>query len=127
MDGITRGSIYLIDFGENQEGSIQGGIRPGVILQNDTGNKFSTTTIVIPISSKSFSNLPMHVQLRSIDFIEGELLHKSIVLTEQVRVINSSSIIKKIGTIKGSKMNLIEDALMLSLGLTVKLNKEVFL
>lgn len=127
MENIQRGNLYLIDFGDKLEGSVQVGTRPGIILQNDAGNKFSTTTIALPISSKSFSNLPMHVQLHSNDLMEGELLHTSIVLTEQVRVINSSSIIRKIGTIKGAKMNVIEDALMLSLGMTVKLKNEVFL
>ena len=31
-------------------GSEQGGIRPVVIIQNNTGNRFSTTTIVAPIT-----------------------------------------------------------------------------
>ena len=34
-------------------GSEQGGIRPVVIIQNNTGNRFSTTTIVAPITTKS--------------------------------------------------------------------------
>lgn len=33
-------------------GSEQGGIRPVVIIQNNTGNRFSTTTIVAPITNK---------------------------------------------------------------------------
>ena len=33
-------------------GSEQGGIRPVVIIQNNTGNRFSTTTIVAPITTK---------------------------------------------------------------------------
>lgn len=42
---VKRGEIYLYDFGNN-EGSIQNGIRPVLIVQCDEGNQTSTTTVV---------------------------------------------------------------------------------
>lgn len=47
---INRGEIYVADLNPFQ-GSEQGGIRPVVILQNDTGNYFSSTTIVASLTS----------------------------------------------------------------------------
>ena len=47
---IKRGEIYYADLSP-VIGSEQGGVRPVLILQNDTGNKFSSTTIVAPITS----------------------------------------------------------------------------
>lgn len=43
-DTVKRGEIYYYDFGKN-EGSIQNGLRPVLIIQCDDANKASTTTI----------------------------------------------------------------------------------
>lgn len=44
---ISRGDIYYADLSP-VIGSEQGGIRPVLVLQNNKGNKFSTTVIVAP-------------------------------------------------------------------------------
>ena len=44
------GEIYLHDFGSN-EGSIQNGIRPVLVVQCDEGNQASTTTVVAALTS----------------------------------------------------------------------------
>lgn len=61
MKEIKRGEIYSADFGAGF-GSEQGGIRSILILQNNTGNKHSPTTIVAAITSrKTKIALPTHV------------------------------------------------------------------
>ena len=59
---ISRGEIYVADLNPYQ-GSEQGGIRPVVILQNDAGNYFSSTTIVASLTSHvgKKENLPTHL------------------------------------------------------------------
>lgn len=47
---ISRGEIYVADLNPYQ-GFEKGGIRPVVILQNDAGNYFSSTTIVASLTS----------------------------------------------------------------------------
>lgn len=47
---IWRGDVYYADLGENK-GSVQSGVRPVVIVQNNTGNHEDPTLIVVPISS----------------------------------------------------------------------------
>ena len=59
---IHRGEIYLIDL-SNQIGSEQSGVRPAVVVQNDTGNTHSPTTIVCPLTSKQKSMAATHVNL----------------------------------------------------------------
>lgn len=80
-------------------GSEQGGIRPVLIVQNDVGNLHSFTTIVMPLSSRTYKNpnQPTHTLIRK--SAENGLKTDSIVLGEQMRVISSQRIIKKIGTI----------------------------
>lgn len=51
MKEIKRGEIYSADFGVGF-GSEQGGVRPVLILQNNTGNKHSPTTIVAAITGR---------------------------------------------------------------------------
>ena len=94
---IRRYDIVQADLGE-VIGSEQGGIRPVLIIQNDVGNKYSNTTIVIPLSSKLKSlNQPTHTLIkRSVD---TNLKTDSVLLGEQMRVISSQRIIKKIGTV----------------------------
>ena len=60
MENYTKYDVILIDFGEAEFAGEQGGVRPAVILQNDKGNKYSDTVIVIPFTSKEKPNLPTH-------------------------------------------------------------------
>ena len=48
---IKRGDIFYADLSPII-GSEQDGIRPVLVIQNDTGNKYSPTVITVPISSK---------------------------------------------------------------------------
>ena len=44
--------VILVDFGKEVVGSEQGGIRPAIVVQNNVGNKYSNTTIVMPCTSQ---------------------------------------------------------------------------
>lgn len=56
------GEIYLVKF--DGIGSEQRGTRPALIIQNNTGNKFSPNVIVLPLtSSKTKARLPTHVDI----------------------------------------------------------------
>ena len=80
-------------------GSEQGGIRPVLIIQNDTGNLHSPTTIVMPLSTKVFKNQnqPTHTLIRK--SADTCLNMDSILLGEQMRVISNQRIKKKIGSV----------------------------
>lgn len=57
--------IVMVDFGDNTIGSEQGGKRPAIIVQNDIGNHFAATTIVIPFSTKLKKiNQPTHTLIK---------------------------------------------------------------
>lgn len=60
---IRRGDVYLADLSPVQ-GSEQGGVRPVVIIQNDTGNKYSPTVIVAAITGRiNKAKIPTHVEI----------------------------------------------------------------
>ena len=82
---IKRGDIFYADL-RPVVGSEQGGIRPVLIIQNDTGNKHSPTVICAAITSQMHkSKLPTHVELAA---TQGGLSKNSVVLLEQLRTID---------------------------------------
>ena len=112
---IKRGDMFYADLSP-VVGSEQGGIRPVLVIQNDTGNKYSPTVIVSAITSQqNKSKLPTHIELSSEKF---GLKSDSIILTEQIRTIDKSRLKEKIGHIdEGIVMSKINDALGVSFGL----------
>lgn len=72
------GDVYMMSF--DGSGSEQGGLRPGVVFQNNTGNTYSPNIIALPLTSSIKKiNLPTHVFISSKD---TGLLKDSIVLCE---------------------------------------------
>ena len=112
---IKRGDLYYAVL-SRVIGSEQGGIRPVLIVQNDTGNKYSPTVIAAAITSQTGKNkLPTHIQIGT---NSGGLKSDSIVLTEQIRTIDKSRLREKIGHIDDSNlMNKINNAIFISFGL----------
>ena len=112
---VKRGDMFYADLSP-VVGSEQGGIRPVLVIQNDTGNKYSPTVIVSAITSQLNKNkLPTHIEL---DTKEFGLKSNSVILAEQIRTIDKSRLKEKIGHIDDTKiMNRINNALGVSFGL----------
>lgn len=107
---IKRGDIYLADLSPVR-GSEQGGERPAIVVQNNIGNRYSPTIIVIAVSGRCYKkDLPVHVELNN-DCLDK----KSIALLEQVRTIDKSRLIEYLGRVTRREMNEIEKALYVSL------------
>ncbi len=111
---IKRGEIVLAGL-EPVKGSEQGGIRPVLIIQNDEGNKFSPTTIIVPVTSTKFTKeFPTNVNISK---QESKLNNDSTVLMNQIRTIDKRRIIKRLGVLDNFTMNKIDRALKISLAL----------
>lgn len=112
---VKRGDMFYADLSP-VVGSEQGGIRPVLIIQNDTGNKYSPTVIAAAITSQTGKNkLPTHIEIGSND---NGLKSDSVVLTEQIRTIDKSRLKEKIGHITDTDvMNQVNNAIGISFGL----------
>lgn len=91
---VKRGEIYYYDFGTN-EGSVQNGCRPVLVVQCDEGNQASETTIIAAITTSKKRYLPTHI---SLDESCG-LREPSIVLMEQLRTVNAGELLNYVGTV----------------------------
>lgn len=113
---MKRGEIYYADLGR-MLGSEQSGVRPVLIVQNNTGNQFSPTVIVAPITSKMMKKrLPTHVYLQQNQEQYG-LDRPSVVLAEQVRTVDKQRIKWFVGELDEMAMKRVDRALAISFGM----------
>ena len=60
-----RGDIYLVDLNPYR-GSEQGGVRPAVVVQNNSGNYHSPVLLVVPLTTKiKKESMPTHCLIKS--------------------------------------------------------------
>ena len=110
---VKRGELYYADLSP-VVGSEQGGVRPVLVIQNDIGNKYSPTVIAAAITSKlNKAKLPTHIELSSFEY---GLEKDSVVLLEQIRTIDKTRLKERIGELSPVKMNQVNKAMMISLG-----------
>ncbi|MBR0596444.1 type II toxin-antitoxin system PemK/MazF family toxin [Sinanaerobacter chloroacetimidivorans] len=110
---IRKGDIFYADL-TPIVGSEQGGIRPVLIIQNNIGNRYSPTVIAAAITSQTSKHpLPTHV---SLDGICG-LRRDSTILLEQIRTIDRSRLREYIGRLELEKLQAVDQAMAVSLGL----------
>lgn len=114
MGRIRRGDIIIADL-EPREGSEQRGVRPVLVIQNDLGNLYGPATIIAPITSKQFiKDYPINVSLSKGKF---GLKRNSTVLLNQIRAIDKSRLLKRVGKLNDSVMKEVDIAIKISLGL----------
>ena len=102
MTGILKNDIVKVDL-TGSVGSEQGKIRYAVVIQNNAGNMFSSTTIIIPLTHVIKSlHIPTHALIEKDD--DNGLKVDSMLLGEQMRVISEERIIKKMGKVTNSKV-----------------------
>ena len=110
---IARGDLFSACL-DPVVGSEQGSIRPVLVIQNDVGNRYSPTVIVLAITGQvNKARLPTHVPIAC----EGTGLQKdSVVLAEQIRTLDKRRLRERIGTLKPEVMDNVTTALKISLG-----------
>ena len=117
---IHRGEIYYADLNP-VVGSEQGGIRPVLILQNEVGNWFSPTVIVAAMTARGGkAHLPTHVPVGT----DSGLRRPSLVLAEQVRTIDKSRLLERVGMLPPKKQEQVDRALSISFALSPQREEE---
>ena len=112
---VHRGDIYYADLSP-VVGSEQGGVRPVLIVQNDTGNRHSPTVIAAAITSQlGKARLPTHIALAA----QGSGLPKdSVILLEQIRTLDKRRLRERMGRVDSAVMEQVDAAIAVSFGLT---------
>ena len=109
---IKRGDIFYADL-RPVVGSEQGGVRPVLVVQNDTGNKHSPTVIIAAITSRmTKAPLPTHVK---IDSSKYDIIKDSVILLEQLRTIDKARLKDKVCHLDNEIILKVDKALLTSL------------
>lgn len=111
---IKRGDIYYADLNP-YVGSEQGGVRPVLIIQNDIGNKYSSTVIVAIITSQHKTKLPTHIEI-----LDNGLREGSIVCLEQIRTIDKCRLREYVDHLDAELIEKVENAINISFGIKNK-------
>jgi mRNA interferase MazF len=116
---FKRGEVYECTFC-NTTGSEQSGKRPVMIIQNNIGNRFSSTVIVAVMTTKrKNSNYPMHVNL--LKRVHNDFKDDSTILFEQIHTVEKSRLERFITDLSKNHhvMNEVDKAILLSLGISI--------
>ena len=114
MSIVKRGDIFYADLSP-VVGSEQGGMRPVLIVQNDTGNRHSPTVIAAAITSQTGkAKLPTHIELTAQSY---GLTRDSVILLEQIRTIDKSRLRERMGKLDEATMTKVDNAIAVSFGL----------
>lgn len=114
MSIVKRGDIFYADLSP-VVGSEQGGMRPVLIVQNDTGNKHSPNVIAAAITSQTGkARLPTHIELNAQSV---GLSRDSVILLEQIRTIDKSRLRERMGKLDDNTMTKVDNAIAVSFGL----------
>ena len=112
---VKRGDIFYADLSP-VVGSEQGGTRPVLIVQNDTGNRYSPTVIAAAITSQTGkARLPTHINIAG-----GSvgLSKDSVILLEQIRTLDKRRLRERMGKVDGTVMQRVDAAIAVSFGLS---------
>lgn len=112
---IKRGDIVKCYLSGEGNSHVQTGYRPVVVVQNNTGNKFSPNTIVVPLTSENKKDMPTHSKF-VIHYADQKDVN-NIALCEALTTIPISSITSKVGHVNHKIMTDIDRAIKVSLGL----------
>lgn len=91
---VDIGEVYTCDFGI-QNGSVQDGIRPCVIIDNKNACVFSPCIHCVPLTTQNKKNLPLHYKLNKMDY--DFLIDDSLALCEQYMLIDKTQLGEYIG------------------------------
>ena len=111
---VRRGDIFYADLSP-VVGSEQGGTRPVLIVQTDTGNRHSPTVIAAAITSQTGkAKLPTHINIAG-----GSvgLSKDSVILLEQIRTIDKRRLREHMGRLDEKQMSQVDTAIAVSFGL----------
>jgi mRNA interferase MazF len=111
--------VFLVDL-EPVVGHEQGKMRPCVVVQNDVGNRYSSTTVVVPLTdaTRVKKASPIYVLVRKGD---GGATKDSYVLCDQIRTVDQRRFGRFFGILARETMGSVDRALLISLGLSTHL------
>src|SRR5277367_2750354 len=109
-----RGMVVEVSL-DPMVGHDQGRSRPCVVVQNDIGNRFSSTTIVVPLTDAAHIKTPSPIYVL-VKRGDGGATKDSYALCDQIRTVDQRRFRSLYGTLAPETMAAVDKALRVSLG-----------
>ena len=107
-----RLDVFYVELTGNV-GSVQGGLRPCILIGNNISLRFSDAIMVVPLTSKlNKAKLPTHLKVKE-DFLKSE----SVCLFEQIMTVSKQQLKDKLGTLDSTYIDAINEKIEISLGI----------
>lgn len=116
---VRRGEMWYYNFGTEFDGSVEGKVRPCVVISNNNGNKFGTTALVCPITTRGKEALKSW----QVYFKYGN--RDQIILCEQIRCVNIAKLNSYMGTLTKQQLAELDKALMIELDLPINSSNDI--
>ena len=114
---VKRGDVVYVDL-KGAEGTEKQGTRPCVVVQNDTGNKFSPLTVVVPLTDAGqYKRLPVQVFVTKAELGSWATKDGSIECGHVRTIDRDARINNVVGSLSPEVMARVDAALRVSLGL----------
>jgi len=110
MITCKRGEVWMVNFNPGR-GSEQKGIRPALIIQNDVGNQYASTTIVSAVTT-TLKKYPVTVLVPR---GKGGLKENSMVNLAHILIVDKRRLIRKLGNLEEDKIDEVTEAIKISL------------
>jgi len=110
MITCKRGEVWMVNFNPGR-GSEQKGIRPALIIQNDVGNQYASTTIVSAVTT-TLKKYPVTVLVPR---GKGGLKENSMVNLAHILIVDKGRLIRKLGNLEEDKIDEVTEAIKISL------------
>lgn len=102
---INTGDVFICDFGKTK-GSMQGGIRPCIIVDNYMACIYSPCIHCVPLTTTN-RQMKLHYEIKEKNC--DCLVNDSIALCEQYTLIDKSQLLDKVGSVnRGDLANITE-------------------
>jgi mRNA interferase MazF len=113
---VVRGDVIEVNLDPTVGTEIRK-TRRCVVVQNDTGNKYSQRTIIVPATSaeKPLSK-PFPVWV-SVSRADGGFTKDAVIMCDQICAVDKSRIVRTCGRLSPALMEKVDKALKISLGL----------
>ena len=113
---LSRGSIVMAELPQGQ-GSVQGGLRPVLIVSNSASCKYSPVLICVPLTSNTNKKkLPTHALITPNEK-DNRLRRASVALCEQIITIAKDNIHFVTGKLNNNDCERINECIKISLSL----------
>ena len=111
-----RGEIWFAELSPTR-GSEQAGVRPVLVVQNDSVNRFTSTVLAVPITTNMRrALLPCCVAVAA---GEGGLPEASVLLCHQMRALDTNRLRNKVGDVSAETLQAMTRCLIFTLDLSV--------